>query len=780
MAPLLALACLEEDSFVVWEASLLESILRQLVYLTCIFLFLLVNFLYGIQIQAELGEAYDQPQQQAEDDDDDDGIFEDDYSKPFRFLTQWTCTEELPLDMEFSPGTVVRGWLMPAAEAGQPKGDEDATQPQQPSTGASTTTTTTSTGGMIPIELQPQSYCLDRSPTYRGYWLVTEAALYWLHAPAAADDDRRHVMARAVLTCLSDLLYHVFPVNASNKAAKRRARSSLAAVRAQVPGVDWELVEAVGDAVAPHLVEAHPALKARCAFVQSLQQCSSGSNRDAEWLRARCRAVEARLPQTAWGQPRALPLAAVAAAQEDDESEEDAMSVEEQQEEPEEASTQKKKSKRSSSRAATGRAKRAKAPPPSDSSEEEEDSSTASPPSAVATSPSSEEGGGGGGRRRRAATKRVNYADDDSDEFDDEEDSDEEVRRPARSAKKPKATKKANRKVATSKEEEEDFLMESSSSSDSDELSDVEDELSSSEDDDLLSSEDEKPRAKRKGGRAAATKKTANTKNTKAAAPPQKEKSKMCDMFAPMNAPSYSKMSLATIQEEKEFLDPCGMEATDDIIDRLVGDQVDKIGSLLQRALANDGVGSRKLPLQLGTACSGTDAPALALTLVSEQMEHRGLGGLFQYTHEFSCENDPFKQGASFVVLSWKKCWRSAYQLRIVGVGRVFSLLLLLLLLAAYLARNFDSVLYPDIAKLCDDPPRDVYGQEKELPPFNLFVAGTSCKKFSMLRSTKRLDIEDKGCSGETFIAATEVLFKEKPQMAIFENVIGAPWVRIR
>lgn len=99
-------------------------------------------------------------------------------------------------------------------------------------------------------------------------------------------------------------------------------------------------------------------------------------------------------------------------------------------------------------------------------------------------------------------------------------------------------------------------------------------------------------------------------------------------------------------------------------------------------------------------------------------------------------------------------------------------------LVAAYLARNFDSILYPDIAKLCDDPPRDVYGQEKEIPPFNLFVAGTSCKKFSMLRSTKRLDIEDKGCSGETFIAATEVLFKEKPQMAIFENVINAPWVR--
>lgn len=46
-----------------------------------------------------------------------------------------------------------------------------------------------------------------------------------------------------------------------------------------------------------------------------------------------------------------------------------------------------------------------------------------------------------------------------------------------------------------------------------------------------------------------------------------------------------------------------------------------------------------------------------------------------------------------------------------------------------------------------------------------------------MLRSKKRLDIEDKGCSGETFLAAVEFLFKEKPLTAIFENVTKAPWV---
>ncbi len=65
------------------------------------------------------------------------------------------------------------------------------------------------------------------------------------------------------------------------------------------------------------------------------------------------------------------------------------------------------------------------------------------------------------------------------------------------------------------------------------------------------------------------------------------------------------------------------------------------------------------------------------------------------------------------------------------------------------------------------------------LPSSNLFVAGTSCKNFSMLRSNKRLDIEDMGCSGETFLAACELLFKEKPKFAIFENVEKAPWEKM-
>jgi hypothetical protein len=231
------------------------------------------------------------------------------------------------------------------------------------------------------------------------------------------------------------------------------------------------------------------------------------------------------------------------------------------------------------------------------------------------------------------------------------------------------------------------------------------------------------------------------TKKTKSKPKPKKATSKkksMKDSFEPINRPLYPTLSLAQIKRTKQFLDPCGQEATDDIISRLVGEQVDKLAPLLQRALdANSHLGSKFMPLKLGTACSGTDAPALALTLIQEQLELRNLTTL-HYEHKFSCEVEPFKQ--------------------------------------AYLARNFDSVLYPDICLLGGENPRDAYGQAQPIPDYNIFVAGTSCKNFSMLRANKRLDIEDKGCSGETFLAAVEHIFEKKPPFCVLENVQNAPW----
>ena len=244
------------------------------------------------------------------------------------------------------------------------------------------------------------------------------------------------------------------------------------------------------------------------------------------------------------------------------------------------------------------------------------------------------------GPRSRRARRAVSYAEQDEYEFTetDEEASDAKPKKPRTNARGKGA------KVGS--DDESPSFDESSSSSNEDEFD------SESEPESDLESEEEAPRKKKVGrapAKSAASGEKGRSKPTaKSAADGGAKKkggAKMCDSFAPINAPLYPKLSLKEIHRTKEFLDPCGMEGTDDIVDRLVGEQVDKLGSLLERALKHKDIGSNSNPLQLGTACSGTDAPALALGLVQEQMELRGIDNVFNFTHEFSCENDPFKQG---------------------------------------------------------------------------------------------------------------------------------------
>ena len=50
----------------------------------------------------------------------------------------------------------------------------------------------------------------------------------------------------------------------------------------------------------------------------------------------------------------------------------------------------------------------------------------------------------------------------------------------------------------------------------------------------------------------------------------------------------------------------------------------------------------------------------------------------------------------------------------------------------------------------------------------------------TMRRRGTTTDIEDKGTSGETFLAAVEYLEQEQPSVAIFENVDNAPWDKMQ
>ena len=74
-----------------------------------------------------------------------------------------------------------------------------------------------------------------------------------------------------------------------------------------------------------------------------------------------------------------------------------------------------------------------------------------------------------------------------------------------------------------------------------------------------------------------------------------------------------------------------------------------RLRPLLEQALAKTAAGGLP-PIHLQTVCSGTDAPALALRLVSDSLSDVGVK--MKVRHALSCENEPFKQAYIAVSVS--------------------------------------------------------------------------------------------------------------------------------
>jgi site-specific DNA-cytosine methylase len=176
-----------------------------------------------------------------------------------------------------------------------------------------------------------------------------------------------------------------------------------------------------------------------------------------------------------------------------------------------------------------------------------------------------------------------------------------------------------------------------------------------------------------------------------------------------------------------------------------------------------------KRPLRVATMCSGTEAPLLALEMVSQalQTQHDGLS--LEVEHIFSCEIEPWKQ--------------------------------------AYIERNFGPpILFRDIRELGSEEATTAYGARVKVPgEIDILIAGTSCVDNSALNPTKikRTEFGDEmvarkkaeqlrkmdmqtlsnskmGESGQTFFGMMSWVQKHKPTVVILENVVNALWELMR
>ena len=331
-----------------------------------------------------------------------------------------------------------------------------------------------------------------------------------------------------------------------------------------------------------------------------------------------------------------------------------------------------------------------------------------------------------GRKPRRSAQKKIAYAESDDEEMVDSEDEEEEDL-----PKKKKAVSKAKAgkaKAAPSKKKGGKKSKRAAADSDSDEF-----ELGSEADDDDEESFkgdteseiegdsdfDEEPKKKKGGKKAAASskkgaKKGATKKEDKKPAAAKGKKAAPDSIHALCAAKAKDIKVLNNPQQFPEagpYVEPVGIDATDGIVEGIIGGMVQKVGKLLLKTLKRKDdereLGELNFPIKLNTACSGTDAPSIALGLVKESLDRfvshtqEGTDSSdedgdekmkddgeknkkkehgFDYEHNMSCEIEPFKQ--------------------------------------AYIGRNFQGVLlFPDITKLTEkETVVDVYGRDQHVP----------------------------------------------------------------
>ncbi|KAF2649386.1 hypothetical protein K491DRAFT_771566 [Lophiostoma macrostomum CBS 122681] len=140
---------------------------------------------------------------------------------------------------------------------------------------------------------------------------------------------------------------------------------------------------------------------------------------------------------------------------------------------------------------------------------------------------------------------------------------------------------------------------------------------------------------------------------------------------------------------------------------------------------------------RIGTMCSGTESPLLAVQGISQALEHMGMSGL-NFKHEFSAEIDVVKQ--------------------------------------SYIERNFrPKILFRDVREFIPNDAESAttaYGAKVLIPTVDMLIAGFVCKDLSHLNNHQK-SLDEEGESGDTFAAIYSYAKNFRPGVILLENVTG-------
>ncbi len=143
-------------------------------------------------------------------------------------------------------------------------------------------------------------------------------------------------------------------------------------------------------------------------------------------------------------------------------------------------------------------------------------------------------------------------------------------------------------------------------------------------------------------------------------------------------------------------------------------------------------------PIRIGTGCSGSELLKPTLVRLSNLFADQ-FGEKLEWSHEFSCENNPSKQ-------SW-------------------------------IQQHFGHVVFPDLKVLQEDEIYDVDGKLRPVPRVDGFVAGTNCETISSLNASRADHFACIGTpgtktkTGSTAQWSLEYISMRSPAFFILENV---------